>query len=156
MPRLARWPTHSLACVATPTCRSIARRRAAHGGASVAGPADAVWLPVSGCWRRFRLATGAPCCTYLSREPGCRCDGDPGREDRQDPEAIGALLLRSAQGLLLPLRELAEIYPSSGRYSCTDVTERSKLQNHLGPASSMAMTEVVISALLPQSPDLTE
>jgi CzcA family heavy metal efflux pump len=36
---------------------------------------------------------------------------------RQDPEAIGALLLHSPQGGILPLRELAEIYPSSGRYS---------------------------------------
>ncbi len=38
-------------------------------------------------------------------------------KDRQDPEAIGSLLLRSPQGLVLPLRELAEIYPTSGRYS---------------------------------------
>ena len=36
---------------------------------------------------------------------------------RQDPEAIGALLLRSPQGGILPLRELAEIYPASGRFS---------------------------------------
>ncbi len=38
-------------------------------------------------------------------------------KDRQDPEVIGSLLLRSPQGVVLPLRELAEIYPSSGRYS---------------------------------------
>ncbi|MEO7675570.1 MAG: efflux RND transporter permease subunit, partial [Verrucomicrobiota bacterium] len=38
-------------------------------------------------------------------------------KDRKDPEAIGSLLLRSPQGALLPLRELAEIYPSSGRFS---------------------------------------
>ena len=37
--------------------------------------------------------------------------------DRQDPEAIGSLLLRSPQGGVLPLRELAEIYPTSGRFS---------------------------------------
>jgi len=39
--------------------------------------------------------------------------------ERQDPETIGALRLRSPQGMLLPLRELAEIYPTSGRYSIT-------------------------------------
>ncbi|MEO6035959.1 MAG: efflux RND transporter permease subunit, partial [Verrucomicrobiota bacterium] len=38
-------------------------------------------------------------------------------KDRKDPEAIGSLLLRSPQGVMLPLRELAEIYPSSGRFS---------------------------------------
>jgi Cu/Ag efflux pump CusA len=36
---------------------------------------------------------------------------------RQDPEAIGALLLRSPQGGIMPLRELAELYPTSGRFS---------------------------------------
>lgn len=38
-------------------------------------------------------------------------------KDRQDPETLGALLLRSPQGTLLPLRELAEVYPTSGRFS---------------------------------------
>jgi CzcA family heavy metal efflux pump len=38
-------------------------------------------------------------------------------KSRQDPETIGALLLRSPQGTILPLRELAEVYPSSGRFS---------------------------------------
>src|SRR5204863_3554091 len=38
-------------------------------------------------------------------------------KDRQDPEAIGSLLLRNSQGALMPLRELAEIYPTSGRFS---------------------------------------
>src|SRR5439155_25052249 len=37
--------------------------------------------------------------------------------NRQDPEAIGALLLRNSAGTRLPLRELAEVYPTSGRYS---------------------------------------
>ncbi|HWV98244.1 MAG TPA: efflux RND transporter permease subunit [Candidatus Acidoferrum sp.] len=37
--------------------------------------------------------------------------------DRQDPEALGSLLLSSPQGLRLPLGELAEIYPTSGRPS---------------------------------------
>src|SRR6266850_3262006 len=37
--------------------------------------------------------------------------------NRQDPETIGSLLLRSPQGERLPLRELAEIYPTSGRFS---------------------------------------
>src|SRR5439155_14880509 len=37
--------------------------------------------------------------------------------NRQDPEAIGSLLLRNGSGTRLPLRELAEVYPTSGRYS---------------------------------------
>jgi len=36
---------------------------------------------------------------------------------RQDPETIGELLLAGTQGLRVPLRELAEIYPTSGRHS---------------------------------------
>jgi Cu/Ag efflux pump CusA len=36
---------------------------------------------------------------------------------RKTPETIGNLLLRSVQGLRLPLRELADIYPTSGRHS---------------------------------------
>jgi Cu/Ag efflux pump CusA len=36
---------------------------------------------------------------------------------RQDPEAIGSLLLSSPQGVRLPLRSLADIYPVSGRFS---------------------------------------
>jgi CzcA family heavy metal efflux pump len=36
---------------------------------------------------------------------------------RQDPEGIGSLLVRSPLGALMPLRELAEIYPTSGRFS---------------------------------------
>ena len=38
-------------------------------------------------------------------------------KDRLDPEAIGSLLLRNSQGSTLPLRELAEVYPTSGRFS---------------------------------------
>jgi CzcA family heavy metal efflux pump len=37
--------------------------------------------------------------------------------DRRDPEAIGSLLLSSTGGTRLPLRELADIYPASGRFS---------------------------------------
>jgi len=37
--------------------------------------------------------------------------------NRQDPEAIGSLLLRSAQGAVMPLSQLADIYPTSGRFS---------------------------------------
>ncbi|MEP6662325.1 MAG: efflux RND transporter permease subunit [Verrucomicrobiota bacterium] len=37
--------------------------------------------------------------------------------DRQDPDAIGSLMLRSPEGTLMPLRELAEVYPASGRFS---------------------------------------
>jgi CzcA family heavy metal efflux pump len=36
---------------------------------------------------------------------------------RRDPEAIGSLLLAGTQGTRVPLRELAEIYPTSGRFS---------------------------------------
>jgi len=36
---------------------------------------------------------------------------------RKDPETIGSLLLRSTQGLRVPLRELAHIYLTSGRHS---------------------------------------
>ncbi len=36
---------------------------------------------------------------------------------RQDPEAIGSLLLRSPEGSIMPLRELAEVSPTSGRFS---------------------------------------
>jgi len=36
---------------------------------------------------------------------------------RAEPETIGSLLLRNSAGLRVPLRELAEVYPSSGRYS---------------------------------------
>jgi Cu/Ag efflux pump CusA len=36
---------------------------------------------------------------------------------RQDPEAVGSLLLRSTQGSRIPLSRLADIYPSSGRHS---------------------------------------
>lgn len=36
---------------------------------------------------------------------------------RRDPEDLGGLLLRNAQGLRLPLRELAEVYATSGRHS---------------------------------------
>ena len=37
--------------------------------------------------------------------------------NRHDPESVGALLVRSDQGALLPLRELADVYPTSGRFS---------------------------------------
>jgi Cu/Ag efflux pump CusA len=36
---------------------------------------------------------------------------------RRDPETMGSLLLRNAQGSVMPLRELAEICPTSGRFS---------------------------------------
>jgi len=36
---------------------------------------------------------------------------------RQEPEGVGALLVRNTQGLRLPLRELADVYPTSGRYA---------------------------------------
>ena len=37
--------------------------------------------------------------------------------ERRDPETIGALLLRNANGLRLPLSELADVYSTSGRHS---------------------------------------
>ena len=36
---------------------------------------------------------------------------------RRDPESIGSLVVSTAQGMRLPLRELSEIYPASGRFS---------------------------------------
>jgi len=38
-------------------------------------------------------------------------------KSRQDPEAIGSLMLRNPQGQIMPLRELAEVYPTNGRFS---------------------------------------
>ena len=37
-------------------------------------------------------------------------------ERRRDPEGIGALLLRSSSGIRMPVRELADLYPATGRY----------------------------------------
>jgi CzcA family heavy metal efflux pump len=36
---------------------------------------------------------------------------------RRDPEEIGSLMLRNADGLAMPLRELADVYLTTGRYS---------------------------------------
>ena len=36
---------------------------------------------------------------------------------RRQPEGIGSLMLKSAQGLKVPLKELAEVYLTTGRYS---------------------------------------
>jgi Cu/Ag efflux pump CusA len=38
-------------------------------------------------------------------------------KERRDPETLGALTLRGVSGVLMPLRELADIYPTSGRFS---------------------------------------
>ena len=35
---------------------------------------------------------------------------------RSDPERIGSLLLRSSQGSRVPLRQIADVYPTTGRY----------------------------------------
>jgi len=37
--------------------------------------------------------------------------------DRRDPESLGGLLLGNGQGLRVPLREVADVYPTTGRYS---------------------------------------
>jgi CzcA family heavy metal efflux pump len=37
--------------------------------------------------------------------------------DRKEPEQIGALLLKNTAGLVVPLRELADLYLTTGRYS---------------------------------------
>jgi len=37
--------------------------------------------------------------------------------DRRDPETVGSLLLRNSAGVLIPLHEIADVYPTSGRYS---------------------------------------
>jgi len=36
---------------------------------------------------------------------------------RQEPESVGALIVRNTQGLRLPLRELADVYLTTGRYA---------------------------------------
>ncbi|MBI5764813.1 MAG: efflux RND transporter permease subunit [Planctomycetes bacterium] len=36
---------------------------------------------------------------------------------RQDPESIGSLMIHNDQGVRIPLRELADIYPKNGRYT---------------------------------------
>jgi Cu/Ag efflux pump CusA len=36
---------------------------------------------------------------------------------RQDPEAVGSLMLQNAEGVRVPLRGLADIYETTGRYS---------------------------------------
>jgi len=42
--------------------------------------------------------------------------GDLDETSRRAPEEIGTLLLRNSEGLRMPLRELAEVYPTTGRY----------------------------------------
>ena len=37
--------------------------------------------------------------------------------DRRDPESVGGFLLRNDAGLRIPLRELADVYPATGRSS---------------------------------------
>ncbi|HXT39460.1 MAG TPA: efflux RND transporter permease subunit, partial [Candidatus Angelobacter sp.] len=37
--------------------------------------------------------------------------------ERRDPETVGSLMLANAQGVRLPLRELADVYLTTGRYS---------------------------------------
>ena len=37
--------------------------------------------------------------------------------DRREPEGIGSLILKNADGLSMPLKELADVYLTSGRYS---------------------------------------
>jgi Cu/Ag efflux pump CusA len=65
--------------------------------------------------------------------------------DRQDPEAIGSLLLRSRNGARLPLRELAEIYPASGRHSILHEGARRR-QTVTCAASGRDMTSFVEEA----------
>ncbi len=38
-------------------------------------------------------------------------------EDRRDPETVGSLMLANSQGAQMPLRELADVYLATGRYS---------------------------------------
>src|ERR1051326_1070133 len=44
---------------------------------------------------------------------------------RQEPETIGSFQVRSGQGLRLPLSELAEVFPTTGRFSTLHVGARS-------------------------------
>ena len=83
------------------------------------GTHGAIWLPPGGYngshpdgISRHGGGAGA------SRKPGFR--RSPSfwtKPSRRDPEGIGALMLSNAQGLLLPLSELAEVYLTDGRYS---------------------------------------
>jgi CzcA family heavy metal efflux pump len=65
--------------------------------------------------------------------------------DRRDPEQIGSLMLRSAQGSRLPLRELADIYPTSGRHSILHEGARRR-QTITCNAESRSITSFVADA----------
>jgi CzcA family heavy metal efflux pump len=47
---------------------------------------------------------------------------------RRDPEAVGSLMLRNDEGLRMPLRELADIYPSTGRSMIVHESARRRQQ----------------------------
>jgi Cu/Ag efflux pump CusA len=47
---------------------------------------------------------------------------------RKDPESLGKLVLRNAEGLRMPLRELADIYSADGRYVITHDGARRRQQ----------------------------
>ena len=61
-------------------------------------------------------------------------------KNRQDPEVIGSLLLRSPQGGILPLHELAEIYPTSGRAELRLRDSREHSNRHRTLPSSSSRT----------------
>ena len=50
-----------------------------------------------------------------SRSPMSMCILDPA--DRREPEQIGSLPLKNSAGLVMPLRELADVYLTTGRYT---------------------------------------
>ncbi len=47
---------------------------------------------------------------------------------RKAPEAIGSLLLRNAEGTRVPLRELADVFPTTGRYVVAHEGARRRVQ----------------------------
>src|SRR5205823_9762862 len=64
---------------------------------------------------------------------------------RKAPEQVGALLLRNTQGLRLPLRELAEISPTTGRYVIVHEGTRRRQQvtcNVAGPDMASFVSEM--------------
>jgi len=108
------------------TCR--ARRRPGEGAARYAAPghqapcgaARAVRVSTRDVLEAIQAASGT---VVAQTYQGSRVSNvavildDP---ERRDPETIGALLLRNANGLRLPLSELADVYPrADATRSCT-------------------------------------
>ena len=77
--------------------------------------------------------------------------------DRKNPETIGSLQLRSALGMMVPLSELADIRPASGRYSVNHEGGQRLQQvtcnvEGRGVASFAAEAERTVAARMPLPP----